>query len=220
MDVMRELNRTIERMSTDSLPATWLTEPALADVDSFGALVIRIRRLGACSDAALQALARLAANGEREACLVVTVALLPLLIVRCDRRRELIVEAVSELAARMVEPAAEPWAGGVANRLLRRVVWRVLHERGVREWQLPLPDLSVVAASSTAAGHDSFEARTLDRLTLLEFRRRLAEHPDGHEAWAMLVDSTERSGMSSTERSRLAKHRRTVRELATSTLVA
>ena len=84
------------------MPASWRNQPALSDVASFGELLRRVRRLDVGSDEALRALARLAAPAEPEACLVVTAALLPLLIVRCDRRRELVAEAVAELAARVV----------------------------------------------------------------------------------------------------------------------
>jgi hypothetical protein len=225
VDVTEELGRAVDRMSDEPLPATWRSETALADMPSFGALVARIRRLDSGSDEVLRALARLAVAGEREACLVVTAALLPLLIVRCDRRPALIAEAVNELAARVGEPADESAAGGVANRLLRRVVWRVRHERGVGAgWQRLVPDLDV-AALGRAPVAECFEARTVDRLALEAFRRRLARRPAGHEAWAVLVESVMvdlslRAQLSSTERSRLAKHRRSVRRLADRSLVA
>jgi hypothetical protein len=212
-------------MSDEPLPATWLMEPALGDMRSFGALVARIRRLDARSDEALRALARLALGGEAEACLVVTAALLPLLIVRCDRRPALIAEAVNELAARVGEPAEESATGGVANRLLRRVVWRVRHEPGVGSgWQRLVPDPDVATWGRPPVA-ECFEARTVDRLALEEFRRRLARRPAGGEAWAVLVESVMvdlslRSQLSSTERARLAKHRRSVRRLADRSLVA
>jgi hypothetical protein len=225
VDVTDELGRAVDRMSNEPLPATWLAKDALADVSSFGALVARIRRLDAGSDEALRALAQLAVAGEREACLVVTAALLPLLIVRCDRRPALIAEAVNELAARMGEPADESPAGGVANRLLRRVVWRVRHERGVGAgWQKLVPDLDVAARRRPPVA-ECFEARAVDRVALEEFRRRLARRPAGGEAWAVLVESVMvdlslRPQLTSTERSRLAMHRRSVRRLAGRWLVA
>lgn len=219
MDVIRELNRTAERISPEPLPVTWRSERALADVASFGVLISEIRGLGRRSDDILRALARLAAGGERDACLVVTVALMPLLIALCGRRPGLIREAINELAARMVEPAEERVAGKVANRLLRRVMWRVRHSSGERTWQLSLAD----PAQAVTVGADSFhcfESQVVDRLAVEEFRRRLRAQPEVCEALAALLELTERSGLSSTERSRLAKHRRTVRPLAASVLVA
>jgi hypothetical protein len=197
------------------LPARWIGEPGLADVGSFGELVSRLRRLDHRSDEALRALARLADAGEPEACLVVTAALLPLLIVRCGRRPELLAEAVPELAARMVEPAREPPASGVANRLLRRVVWRVRHDPGDGGRQVYVSDLAHVAPP---AGDGCFEASTVDRLALQEFRRRLAKLPKGREAWDVLVGTAAQVSLSSTQRSRLAMHRRALRPLAEASL--
>ena len=194
----------VDRMPSDPLPPSWPPEPALAAVGSFGELVSRLRRLDHRSDEALRALARLADAGEPEACLVVTAALLPLLIVRCDRRPELLAEAVPELAARMVEPAArngrrcrEPSAapGGVAgpSRLRRTVRWQVpdVGPRAAGGRRRPRP-----AGSRTAA---------VDRVALEEFRRRLAAAPKGREAWRLMVRTASPTvALSSTERSRLA----------------
>ena len=141
MDVIRELGQSVDRMSDEQLPARWLEEAALVDVASFGELVVRFRRLDGRSDAALRALARLAEAGEPEACLVVTAALLPLLIARCDRRQPLVVgEAINELAARVTEPAHEDrprgWRTGCCVGWCRRV----RHEHGARtgRWRCPI----------------------------------------------------------------------------------
>jgi hypothetical protein len=217
VEVVQELRRSVERISSDPLPAPWRVETGLDDVGSFGALVSRIRRLDARSDAALRALARLSLAGEREACLVVTAALLPLLIVRCDRDRALIDEAVNELASRMAEPATEPVTGGVANRLLDRVAWRVRHPDGERRWQHPTADPTVAAAGGP---HECFETEVVDRLALAEFRRRLVAEPGCAVAWSALVDASGQRLSSSTERTRLAKHRRMLRPLAYRSLVA
>ena len=161
------------------------TEPALSDVASFGELLRRVRRLDVGSDEAMRALARLAAGGEPEVCLVVTAALLPLLIARCDRRRELVAEAVPELASRVSEPAGEDPAPGVANRLLRRVVWRVQHDHGRRDWQVPYSEPvghdRPHGVSASVEAEVSFEEPTVDRLALVEFQRRLEGCPRGAE---------------------------------------
>jgi hypothetical protein len=217
MDVCGELHRHADRLSEDPLPVGWRVEPALIEVGTFGELLSRLRRLDRGSDEALRALARLAAAGEAEACLVVTVALLPLLIVRCDRRPAMVVEAVNELAARVSEPAHEPPSPGVANRLLRRVEWRVRHDRGYRDWQVPVHDLDRITGDERV---DRFETEVVDRVALAEFRHRLASQPEGRQAWDVLVASTSGVGLSSTDRSRLAKHRRALRRLAESSLVA
>ena len=86
MRLSEELRRHVDRLSQDPLPPSWASEPALAEVMSFGELIGRLRRLDDCCDELLRALARLAEAGEPEACLVVTAALLPLLIARCGRR--------------------------------------------------------------------------------------------------------------------------------------
>jgi hypothetical protein len=188
----------------------------LADVGCFGELVGRLRRLDRRCDDALRALARLAGAGEPEACLVVTAALLPLLIVRCGGRRSLVTEAINELAARVGEPAIERPASGVANRLLDRVMWRMVHDHGERQWQVPVAD----PASTVAGGDGGFETGVVDRLALLEFRRRLAQRPDGVEAWEVLAGSIGDVGLSSTQRVRVHRKRRAVRRLAEVTLVA
>jgi hypothetical protein len=215
MNVTGELRRRADRMSHDPLPAGWSAEPALADVASFGELLSRLRRLDHRSDVALRALARLVEQGEAEAGLIITAALLPLLITRCDRRPPLVSEAISELAARVTEPAHEPPAPGAANRLLRRVVWRARHGHGDHSWQVSVPD----PARTVVAGGD-VESVAVDRVALAEFRRRLAARPRGAEAWAVLVGSARGAGMSSTERTRLARRRHEVRRLAVATLVA
>jgi hypothetical protein len=216
MDVTGELRRRADRMSQDPLPARWVSEPALADVASFGELLSRLRRLDPRSDAALRALARLVDEGETEAGLVVTAALLPLLIARCDRRPQLVGEAIAELAARVAEPAHEPAAPDVANRLLRRVVWRVHHGHGDHGWQVPAAD----PAGVVAAG-DDVESEAVDRVALAEFRRRLAARPRGVEAWTVFVRSeSATAGLSPAERKRLARRRLEVRRLAIATLVA
>jgi hypothetical protein len=208
-------------MAHDRLPAGWSAEPSLADVGSFGELLTRLRRLDRRSDEALRALARLADAGQPEVCLVVTAALLPLLIVRCERRPELVGEAVNELAARVVEPAHEPPAPAVANRLLRRVVWRVRHGYGDHRWQVPMPD-PARAASAGDADVDvvAVDRVAVDRVALAEFRRRLAARPRGVEAWAVLAGSASQTSLSSTERTRLWRRRQEVRSLAIATLVA
>ena len=176
MDVTPELSGRVDRMGRDPLPPSWRQDPALAAVESFGELISRVRRLDRGSDDALRALARLAAVGEPEACLVATAALLPLLIARCDRRPDLITEAIPELASRIAEPASEQSAGGVANRLLRRVVWRVRHDYGHRRWQVPMSDPE---SAGKATADNRFEDPAVDRVALGEFRRRLARRPHG-----------------------------------------
>ena len=215
MRLSEELRRHVDRLSQDPLPPSWAAESALAEVASFGELIGRLRQLDARCDELLRALARLAEAGEPEACLVVTAALLPLLIARCDRDPSVVGEAINELAARVTEPAHEAPTPGVANRLLCRVVRRVRHEHGAREWQVAVPDPAVAAQ-----GVGSFEAEVVDRLALEEFRRRLLAQPKGAEAWAMLVNSAAQAGLSSTQRTRLGAHRRRVRPLATASLVA
>ena len=116
------------------MPASWRNQPALSDVASFGELLRRVRRLDVGSDEAMRALARLAAGGQPR-CAWWSPPLLPLLIARCDRRRELVAEAVPELASRVSEPAGEDLAPGVANRLLRRS-WRE-HDHGRAIRQVP-----------------------------------------------------------------------------------
>ena len=224
MDIAAELLGRSRRMSKDPLPASWRNEPALRNVASFGELLQRLRRLDVGSDESMRALARLAAGGEPEVCLVVTAALLPLLIARCDRRRDLVAEAVPELASRVSEPAADR-APGVANRLLRRVVWRVQHDHGRRDWQVPCSEPvgqdrpHGVGASVEAAV--SFEEPTVDRLALVEFQRRLEGCPRGADAWGLMVRAASPPAfLSSTERSRLAEHRRRLRAVAVSSLVA
>ncbi len=143
MDIAAELLGRSQRIARDPLPASWCEEPALGDVRSFGELVRRLRRLDAGSDEALRALARLAEAGETEACLVVTAALLPLLIARCDRQPRLVAEALPELASRVTDPATEEPKPGVANRLLRRVVWRVHHDYGQRKVDGAQPEPAV-----------------------------------------------------------------------------
>jgi hypothetical protein len=219
MDVARELSGRLDRMGCDPLPASWRRERALADVESFGELVRRVRRLDRGSDDALRALARLAADGEPEACLVATAALLPLLIARCDRQPRLVAEAIPELASRMVEPACEEPASGVGNRLLDRVAWRVRHDYGNRHWQIPVRD--VESALTTHDTNVGFEEPALDRVALGEFRRRLARRPYGSDAWRLMVRSaTPTAVLTSAERTRLSTRRRTVRSLAESSLVA
>ena len=101
---------------------------------------------------------------------MVTAALLPLLIARCDRRRDLVAEAVPELASRVSEPAHEDPAPGVANRLLRRVVWRVQHDQGrprvagavLRPGGQDRPH----GVSAFVEAEVSFEEPTVDRLAL------------------------------------------------------
>ena len=216
MDVSQELSTRVERMGRDPLPASWRRDPALAEVESFGELVGRLRRLDRGSDDAMRALARLADAGEAEACLVATAALLPLLIVRCDRRPELIAEAIPELASRMVEPAREEPAGGVANRLLRRVVRRVRRDFEGRRWQVSMSD-----PESRAADMVGFEDPAVDRVALGEFRRRLSRRAYGTDAWRLMVRSASPTAvLTSAERTRLAKRRRAVRDLAESSLVA
>ena len=119
---------------------------------------------------------------------MVTAALLPLLIVRCDRRPGLVAEAVNELAARMVEPAArtagagggEPVAAtcGVAGPSRPRRPWLA----GVRcRTRADVGDRRPATAASRPSA--------VDRLALQEFRRRLGELPEGREAWDVLVGS-------------------------------
>ena len=225
MDIAAELLGRSQRMSRDPLPASWRNEPALSDVASFGELLRRVRRLDVGSDEAMRALARLAAGGEPEVCLVVTAALLPLLIARCDRRRELVAEAVPELASRVSEPAGEDPAPGVANRLLRRVVWRVQHDHGRRDWQVPCSEPvgqdRPHGVSASVEAEVSFEEPTVDRLALVEFQRRLEGCPKGADAWGLMVRAASPPAfLSSTERSRLAEHRRRLRAVAVSSLVA
>ena len=234
MDIARELSGRVDRMSNDPLPQTWTGEPALATVGSFGELIVGIRRLDARSDDLLRAIGRLARDGDTEACLIVTAALLPLLIARCDRRPELIRDAIGELASRVNEPALEDPAAGVANRLLRRVVWRTRNESGNQRWIVKYPDPQAllddaVLTPTPAPTLDPHEkARMLgdfvndvaDRVTLDEFRRRVLEQRKGREAWRLWTAVSDDEVLSSTERSRLAMHRRTLRQLARDTLVA
>lgn len=218
MNVTQELSMRVERMSRDPLPASWRRDPGLVDVESFGDLVGRVRRLDQRSDDALRALARLADRGEAEACLVVTASLLPLLIVRCNRDPELVADAIPELASRMVEPAREQPERGVANRLLRRVVWRVRHDYGDHRWQVPVSDPQ---STLSAADMERFEDPAVDRVALGEFRHRLARRPHGTDAWRLMVRSASPTAvLTSAERTRLAKRRRAVRTLAESSLVA
>lgn len=218
MDLAGELLRRADRMSSDPLPVGWCEDPAFAGVSSFGGLVSRLRRLDHRSDGAMRALAQLAEAGEPEACLVVTVALLPLLIARCNRRPALVAEAVNELAAHVGDPARDPPGSGVANRLLRRVVWRVRHEHGVHPWQESVADPS--AASAVRLDDGGYEAGVVDRLALVQFRRRLAGLPRGEQAWATLLSAAAPVALTSTQRTQLARHRRSVRRLAESSLVA
>jgi hypothetical protein len=219
VDVVLELLGRADRMSRDPLPAGWAEEPALAGVGSFGALVSCLRRLDRRSDDAVRALARLAGRDEPEACLVVAAGLRPLLIARCDRRPALVAEAVIELAARVADPADDFTRAGVANRLLRRVVWRVRHEHGVRWWQEPVADPALVLAGHVCvAGH---EDAVVDRVALIEFRRRVSRLPNGRDAWETLTGAADAvAGLSSTQRSRLERSRRAVRDLAETSLVA
>lgn len=217
MDFSRELTSRVDRMGRDPLPPSWRQEPGLGDIESFGELVGRVRRLDRRSDDALRALARLADAGEAEACLVATAALLPLLIARCDRRPELVSEAIPELASRIAEPLQEATAGGVANRLLDRVMWRVRHDYGLRPWQWPVSDPEAAAAPDTVG----FEDPAVDRVALGEFHRRLARRPNGTDTWRLMVRSASPTVvLTSAERTRLAKRRRAVRNLAESSLVA
>ena len=226
MDIAAELLGRSQRIARDPLPPSWCEEPALGDVRSFGELVRRLRRLDAGSDEALRALGRLAEAGETEACLVVTAALLPLLIARCDRQPRLVAEALPELASRVTDPATEEPKPGVANRLLRRVVWRVHHDYGQRKWIefSPSPLLDERPALDDAQERDAapgFEEPTLDRVAMAEFQTRLAAQPKGADAWGLMVRAASPpSFLSSTERSRLDGHRRRWRALAVSTLVA
>ena len=217
MDVIGELRRRADRMAHDPLPAGWSAEPSLADVGSFGELVTRLRRLDHRSDEALRALARLADAGESEVCLLVTAALLPLLIVRCGRRPELVGEAVNELAARVVEPAHEPPAPAVANRMLRRVVWRVRYGRG--EPAMAGTDAGPGRRRATR-GPVTWIVVAVDRVALAEFRRRLDRPAGGRRgvggtgrvgvAGPVVVDGADPAGDASPE----------VRRLATASLVA
>ena len=226
MDIAAELLGRSQRIAQDPLPTSWCEEPALGDVGSFGALVRRLRRLDTGSDEALRALARLAGDGETEACLVVTAALLPLLIARCDRQPRLVAEALPELASRVTDPATEDPKPGVANRLLRRVVWRVHHDYGHRDWMELSPTPLLDDRPMSDGPHEreatpSFEEPTLDRVAMAEFQTRLAAQPKGADAWGLMVRaSSPPSLLSSTERSRLDGHRRRWRELAVSSLVA
>lgn len=216
MDVTAELSARVERIGCDPLPPSWRLDPGLVDVESFGALVSRLRRLDRRSDEALRALARLADAGEAEACLVATAALLPLLIVRCNRQPELVSEAIPELASRIAEPAREELAGGVANRLLDRVVWRVRHDSGQHTWLDARSHPEAAAAPDTVG----FEDPAVDRVALGEFRRRLTRRPHGADAWRLMVRAASPAVvLTSAERTRLAKRRRAVRDLAESSLV-
>lgn len=218
MEITRELSRRVHRMAGDPLPASWRLDPALVDVGSFGELVRRVRRLDHGSDETMRALARLADAGEAEACLVTTAALLPLLIARCDRQVDLVAEAIPELASRMVEPAREEPASGVANRLLRRVVWRVRHDYGRRWWQVSVANPETTPTSPET---EPFEDLAVDRVALGEFRRRLTGRPHGTDAWRLMVRAASPEAvLTSTERTRLATRRRATRRLAESSLVA
>ncbi|MFT3851976.1 MAG: hypothetical protein QM733_04455 [Ilumatobacteraceae bacterium] len=218
MDVVRDLLFRSDRMANDPLPAAWCRWPALADLETFGELVRRLRRLDRRSDAAIRALGAAAAEGDGEACLIVVAALLPLLMARCERQPSLVVEAVSELAARVPDAAEDVGQSSVANRLLRRVVWRVRHERGEHGWLQPVADPAVLAEVPTNGAE---ETAVLDRLALVEFRRRLTALPSGPRVWAVLSAVADPSAtLTSTDRSRLMRSRRLIRDLADSTLVA
>jgi hypothetical protein len=218
MDLVQDLLVRLDRMSDDPLPADWRLTSGLADVGTFGCLVCRLRRLDRRSDAAMRALGRAAAGGDGEACLVVVAALLPLLVARCGRRPALVAEAVNELAARVSDAAGDIGLSSVANRLLRRVVWRVRHDHGAHAWQEPVADPSAVVNAPLAEG---CEGVVVDRVALAEFRRRLTALPSGPQAWAVLTAVADPAAtLTSTERSRLKRSRRLIRDLADSTLVA
>ena len=78
--------------------------------------------------------------------------------------------------------------------------------------------VSDLAHDASLAGDGCFEASTVDRLALQEFRRRLAKLPKGQEAWDVLVGTASQVSLSSTQRSRLAMHRRALRSLAEASL--
>lgn len=91
----------VDRPTCNQLPAAWSSEAGLTDGRLFGSDMVSraARRLDRCADEALRALARLAVDGEAERwCSAMTPALLPLLIVRCDRRPALVAEAIDALA--------------------------------------------------------------------------------------------------------------------------
>ena len=139
-----------------------------------------------------------------------------MLIARCDRRPEVVSEAIAELAARVCEPAHEPFAPGAANRLLRRVVWRARHGHGDHRWQVPAADAGSVVAAAV-----DVEVEAVDRVALAEFRRRLSARPRGVDAWGVFVRSASATaGLSASDRKQLARRRLEVRRLAAATLVA
>ena len=166
----------------------------------------------------MRAMGRAALDGDGEACLVVVAALLPLLVARCDRRPAVVVEAVNELAARVADVADDSGSSSVANRLLRRVVWRVRHEQGSHDWLEPVADPSTVANTPMDGG---CEGAVVDRVALAEFRRRLMALPSGSRTWGVLSALADPEvALTSTERTRLLRSRRLIRDLADSTLVA